>query len=362
MYSVSQAFRDAAVSGNHSVVLRASVIVGGSVVGDLKINSGSVTIDGRRDGALRSLSLEVAPDPLVWGWLTTFGAEIQVWRGLSLDSGDELVPMGVYVIDSDLEQTNDGPIQIEAADRSQRISRAKWTSAYTVEAGTDVGTAIAALLKDRWPACPVGFSTIGQTAGAQAVFTTGDQSDPWKDAKSLADSIGYDLRFDGSGVAQIRPTPDPFVTAPCAMYYDGELDIVISAKRKASLSQTYNVVVASGEGSGVDTPLQGIAQDDDPNSPTYALGPMGVVPLFYSSSLLTTQDAVDAAAVTRLSKVRGRVEQMSWSLVPNPAHEDGDVIAFITAGVTTRHILDQLVIPLDAAAMSATARETYRSA
>ena len=362
MYNVSQAFRDNVVSGNQLVVVKASVILGGSVLGDLDILSGVVTLDSRRDGALRSLSLTVSPDESVWPWLTTFGAEIQVWRGLTLSGVDELVPLGVFVIDADLTQTDDGPIQIEAADRSQRISRNGWDSAYVVAAGTDVGTAVSDILTNRWPSCPVGFSALGLTTSAQVVFTTGSSSNPWKDAKSLMESVGYDLYFDGLGVAQCRPTPNPLTAPVSATYYGGELDIKLSETKKAALSQTYNKVVYSGEGTGVETPVQGIAQDDDPTSPTYVLGPMGTVTLFPSSPLMTTQDMVDQAAATRFSKVRGRVEQISWSLLCNPAHEPGDVVQFVESGVTSRHILDQLAIPLTADPMTAIARETYRSA
>jgi hypothetical protein len=359
MYGVSAAFRTAVTASDQLAVVRVTVLYNGQPLGDLLAVSGSVTIDGTRDGALRSLSLTCAPDDNARMWLTALGAEIQVWRGLTIAGDDELVPLGVFVIDADLDEADDGSLAISAADRSQRISRARWTDPYVVAAGADVGTAVGAILTTCWPQCPIGFTTIGKALGAQAIFEAGESSDPWKDARALMASAGFDLYFDGDGYAQYRLAPDPLTATPCATYYDGALAIVVSRTRKASLGQTYNGVIATAEGSGVETPLRGEAWDDVPTSPTYRYGPMGQVPLFYSSPLLTTQADVDSAAATRLARVRGRTEQMAWTLVPNPAHEAFDVIEFVTTatGARARYMIDVVTIPLDNTTMSATARQ-----
>lgn len=361
MYPVTSAFREAVVSGDQTAVVSVSVVLADSVLGDLSITEGSVECDGTRDGALRSLSLTVAPDPRAFSWLATAGAEITVARGLKLPGGDELVPLGVFVLDADLEEAADGTITVSAADRSQRISRARWTDPYTVPAGSDVGDALADLLQACWADCPIGstFAAIDKLTGAKLAYLDGADSDPWKDARALAASAGYDLYFDGVGDAQVRETPDPETTSPCATYYAGETAIVLERTRTTMLSQMYNGVIVTAEGSGVVIPRRGEAWDDDPNSPTYIDGPMGRVPLFYSSPLLTTQDDVDSAAETRLARVKRPIEQVAYSLVPNPAHEAFDVVEFVGEDDTARRfMLDVVTIPLDnSGAMTATARE-----
>lgn len=363
MYPVSGAFRAAVVGCDQRAVVRVTVELDGSELGALPFTGGSVDCDGTRDGALRSLSLTVSPDPAAFDWLATAGAEIVVRRGLILPDGtEELVPLGVFVLDADLEEAEDGAITVSAADRSRRISRARWTDPHTVPAGTPVGDAVADLLRACWPDCPIGTSlaTADKATGAKLAYLDGADSDPWKDARALAASAGLDLYFDGDGMAQVREAPDPESDPVCWSYESGEEGVVLGRTRRAMLTQQYNGVVVTAEGSGVAVPKRGEAWDEDPNSPTYSGGPMGRVPLFYSSPLLTTQDDVDSAAETMLARVRRPIEQTSFTLLPNPAHEAFDVVEFVDeSGLARRYMFDVVSVPLDSSGpLTATARET----
>ena len=362
MYPVTAAFREAVVASSQVALVKATVILDDSELGELPITSGSVDCDGTRDGALRSLSLTVAPDPSAFDWLAAAGAEIVVSRGLRHAGGDELVPLGVFILDADLEEAADGTITGSAADRSQRISRSRWTDPYSVAAGANVGEALADLLTTAWPDCPIGttLAAVAKTTGAKLSYLDGADSDPWKDARALAASAGLDLYFDGAGDVQVREAPDPESHPVCASYSAGESAIVLGQVRTAKLTQLYNGVIVTAEGSGVGTPKRGEAWDEDPNSPTYCCGPMGPVPLLYSSPLLTTQDEVDSAAETMLARVKRPIEQVSFTLVPNPAHEAFDVVEFEGKdGSVRRYMFDVVSIPLDSGGpMTATARET----
>jgi Domain of unknown function (DUF5047) len=365
MYPVSAEFRSIVSSGAQRPIVKAEVLFSGSSVTDLTLQpGGSVTIDNTREGSVRSLSLTCAPDADAWRWLTTLGAEIKVWRGFVLSDGtEELVPLGVFVIDSDIVEDERGSIPISAADRAARISRNRWADPYVVPSGTDLGEAIVSILLSRWAQCPTSIETTGVTLDVQSVFQIGADSDPWKDARGLATAMGYDLYFDGDGIAALRPIPDLNTTQPCMTYYSGDLCIVLGRKRGAAMSAVYTGVIASGEGSGVDTPVQAKVWDEDPASPTYHYGPLGEIPYFYSSPLLTTATQCELAGTTLLQKVRGKTEQMSWTLVANPAHDAYDVVSLVDveSSAEDRYILDVLKIPLDNTTMSATARATVLS-
>lgn len=362
MYPVTSAFRDAITASDQSAVTRVSVVLDDSELGTLPFTSGAVDCDGTRDGALRSLSLTVSPHPDAFDWLAAAGAEIVVERGLTLPAGDELVPLGVFVLDADLEEGDDGSLTVSAADRSSRISRARWTDPYTVPAGSSIGDALNDLLRACWAGCPIGttLSTIDKATGARLAYLDGADSDPWKDARALAASAGCGLYFDGDGVVQVRDMPDPASAPVCASYNAGDEAIVLTRTRTLKLTQLYNGVIVTAEGSGVGTPKRGEAWDDDPNSPTYSDGPVGRVPLFYSSPLLTTQSDVDSAAQTMLARVKRPIEQVSFTFVPNPAHEAFDVVEFVDEdGMARRYMLDVVTTPLDSSGpMTATARET----
>ena len=359
MYAVSEAFAEA-VRRDHVAVVRVVTMLNGVETGELTVIDGGVTIDARREGPLRSISLTVSDDAAAWDALTTPGAEIKAWRGIALPTGDELVPLGVFVIDGKVVQRNtDGQIVVSGADRAMRISRARWTDPYTVASGTGIGAAIAAVLTDRWPQVTIGFTTTGISTAAQVVFTDGEASDPWKDARSLASDHGYDLYFDGDGVARMRTVPDPASSPVDATYVEGDDGLVLE-KSRAVTPLTYNGVRVTGEGTNIDEPVQAYAWDEDPYSPSYIGGPMGMVPTFYSSPLLTTVEMCEAAAATRLSKLKGRAQEMSFTVVVNPAHDAYDVIETTDLdGVTSRYMLDSLTVPLLASQpMPATTRET----
>lgn len=354
MYPVSAGFLAAAVSGDHRIGASVDVTLDGAVVATLAFEDGSVGMDGRRDGPQRTLALTVTPVDWVWALLNTPGIEFVVRRGLEVNGSMVMVPLGVFVLDCDLEQQDEGAVSLNGADRSVRISRNRWRQPYTVPAGTDLGTAIGGILEDRWQSVTLGFGELGIVTTAQLVCQPGSDSDPWKDARALAADHGFELYFDGTGTARLMPIVDPSAITPCMTYHGGELSVVLSKRRRSTISQVRNGVVASGEGSDVTQAVQAEAWDDDPQSPTFRYGPMGHVPGFYSSPLLTTAEMCEAAAATRLAKVKGRGEQLAWDMIVNPAHEPFDVIVF----EGSRYTLDEISIPLTASgSMGATARE-----
>jgi len=362
MYPVSAAFA-AEVKGSYHRALAVELWLGSAKVRDLKVLDGSVSIDARR-AILRTCTLTIAPDPddleAVWADIAVPGAEIKIWRGIHLISGvTELVPLGVFVFDEPDRASNE-TISVTGSDRATRIVRARLLDPYVIPAGTALEDAIADLLVDRWSACPTSMPVTGVSLGAQAVIEAGPSSDPWRDAVAIAEAYGYVPYFDGEGTATMRQIPDPTTTQPVATY-DRTVDrVIVSEQQRISFSKTYSGVVARGEGSAVAVPVQGVAWDEDPQSPTYYLGPFGQVPYFYSSPLLTTQAEADLAAASLLPRVVGRSKRVVWSWICNPAHDATDVVAFTTGGTgEERHVLDELTIPLVAAVgMTATARET----
>lgn len=357
--TATPAFRKAIDSASQNVLVRAWLVVGDQWLAELDIENGSVTCDGRR-GVMRSLDLSVTPDEKLWPLLTTYGAEVRVFRGLRLPTHDELISLGCFVIDSDLVAQHQGAIQIPGGDRATRISRNRFIDPYQIPAGEDVGLALIGLLLNRWWQCPIGFGAIGRTTNAGVVFEAGAESDPWKSAQDFAEAHGHRLYFDAWGTAQLEPIIDPIDATPVATYRTGELSLVTDHSRKAAMGTVYNGVVASGEGSDVADAVKAVVWDDNPASPTYRYGPLGEVPLFYSSPLLTTYADCLAAARTRLANLRGRIDGMSWSLIVNPLLQPWDVIEFVDGG-RTRHALDEITIPLELSdVMTASAREVAR--
>jgi hypothetical protein len=352
-----------AISSSHLATASAEMWFGDTDLGELPISTGSVSIDATR-AILRTCSLTVSPDssrPLseFYDLLSAYGVEVRLFRGVS----GTLIPLGVFLV-TDLDYDEAGmSLTLNGSDRSLRISRARLVDPYTIAAGTDLAQALTDLLHDRWGACPVAFTatdTGAATVPAQVVLDVGESSDPWAGAQALAQAAGFNLYFDTNGLARLRIPPDLARTQADYTYSGGEAAVVIASTVHLSYDKTYTGVVASGEGTGVATPLRSVVWDTDPSSPTYYLGPAGMVPYFYSSPLLTTQASCDAAAATLLSSVTGKSEQVGWTQVVNPMHDAWDVVDITHPdGSVHRYLLDQITMPLSAAdPMSATARET----
>lgn len=262
----------------------------------------------------------------------------------------EEVPLGVFVITSvDVQETDRGTIvQVQGSDRSLRIQRSKWTEPYQV-AGVSVEAAVNAILVDRWSDVTTSLDVTNRTV-TRATFGTETDSDPWADVKKLAEAAGFDLYFDGDGVAVLSEVPDYENATPDATYIENEEAVVLTVSRAISVDTTFNGVIATGEGAELTDTFRGEAWDEDETSPTYRFGPFGQVPRFFSSPLITSAEQAQAAAQALLSRGRGAVESIAWTQVCDPSLDVGDVVALTNAAtkVNTVLVLDRLTIPLEA--------------
>lgn len=321
-------------------------------------------MDSRR-GITRACDLELTPTTAlsaedVYALVMRPQTEIVVERGLMVDGVAVYVPLGVFSTDTaEIDKATSGSVKWTGSDRSKKIARARFTDPFQIASGTSLATAGAALLADRWASVATDFALVAETLGAGIVYEAGADSDPWASARTLFADHGYDLHFDGIGTARATPIPDPATSPPSFSFGSGETSLVLGAQRKGTLEQTYNGVIASGEGSEVTTPVRFEAWDTDPASPTYYGSGMGKVPYFYSSPLLTDVDKCEQAARTLLAKVKGKTEQLSWPAVVNPAIEPLDVVSVTIGGVTSVAVIDSLTMPLRASEpMTAIARQT----
>lgn len=357
MYVVTSAFLDALKAPSMTAVVQVVASNGAT----LYATSGSVSMDSRR-GITRTCDLELAPTPdydrqALYALLTTPSMEITVSRGLMVNGVAEYVPLGVFSTDS-ARKTKWG-VSWQGSDRAKKISRARFTDTYGIPSGTALADAMTELLQSRWSYTPVDFTNVTDTLSAGVTFDAGESSDPWAQAQSLMADFGYWLTFDGTGTAVAVPVPDPAsvpATFDCGV---GETNLVTDGETVGTFENTYNGVIATGEGSQVDTPVRAEAWDDDPTSPTYYLGGFGLVPRFYSSPVLTTTAMCALAAQTILARGKGRTEQFSANAVVNPALEPMDVVTATLYGESVRLVIDKLTIPLRAAeAMQIVGRET----
>lgn len=360
MYSVSPQFLDVVHSGN--MVSGVQVITSDGTA--LSIEDGSVDMDSRR-GITRTASLTITPTSSLslqqlFTLLMLPEQELTIWRGLLINGVFEYVPLGVFSTDNvEYSLSVAGSLSWTGSDRAKKISRSRFTDPYQIAAGTTLATAGANLLLSRWSLVSYNFSNVTDTVDAKVIFDAGEATDPWECARKLFSAHGYDLNFDGLGVARAVDVQDPSSVTPVFDFSSGTTSMLLDATLRGSLEQTYNGVIATGEGTGVSTPVRYDQWDDDPNSPTYYQGTFGRAPYFFSSPYLTTAAKAQRAAKRLLNKHKGRSQGYVFPVIVNPALEPLDVVSFTLNGTTSRAVIDKLSVPLRPAdAMTAVMRET----
>jgi hypothetical protein len=331
----------------------------------LAIQNGSVAMDSRRN-ITRTAELELIPTATrsitdVYKLVMTPDVELTIKRGLYLANGSiEYVSLGVFSTDeAKYSRSVSGVLKWSGSDRSKKISRSKFVDPYQITAGTSLATAGSTLLQSRFPDVSSNFANVLENVTATLTYDASDSSDPWGSARDLFADNGYDLNFDGNGVARAIQVPDPATVAPVFDYGAGATNLVLEADVSGTLEKTYNGVIVVGEGSSLTTPVRGEVWDTNPASPTYWLGGYGKVPFFWSSPLITSTVIAQAVATVLLSKLKGKTEQLTWSNVVNPALEPLDVISVTLGRRRVQAVIDQLTIPLRAQdSMTSIARQT----
>ena len=140
MRSASEAFANV-VAGSHRIVTRVDVLFDRTTILEgLAVTAGTVRFD-RRAERLARCEITVADPTLVPvandDVLTPYGYELQLWRGVSLGATDELVPLGVFPIQSSKVDGVTLGARIVAEDRSRLVSDARFEDDYQIASGTN---------------------------------------------------------------------------------------------------------------------------------------------------------------------------------------------------------------------------------
>lgn len=342
---------DATVREAHQIAVQVNVLLNRTpVLTNLRVTDGNVTLD--RTAAIRGRCSVTFAEPLLiptssGGPLTPYGYEIAIARGVTYTDGTrELIPLGVFPIQT---STLDGVTlvtSIAANDRAQLVVDARLEDAYTIPAGTNYATAIRDLIAAGVPGLTYNLLTTSYTTPA-LVFEA--QADRWDAARNMATSIGAELYFDGGGTCVLRPEPG-FGAVPVWSISEGEGGLLVAAALALDRAPAYNRVVATGENTSLGAVPRGVWTDTDPVSPTNYNGPFGHKPRFYASAFITTDAQAVSAATSIGQSQQGVARSLAFGSVPNPALEPGDCVEFIRTaiGINECHSIDSLTFGLAA--------------
>lgn len=347
MYPVSDRFLSR-LAESHTPVTRVQLFLTDGRVLDLEHTGGSVTVD-RSQAIRRTCTVTVADPSLIprrpADQLATYGAQLRISRGVDYgDGSSELVPLGVFRLDSVDGDVSSGPVTLQGKGLEAVIQDDKFTTSYRAT-GTVVG-AITALIQRSIPTADV-ISLITDTPIGSRAYDV--EADAWAGAQEIAAAAGAEVFADADGSFVIATLPDLLTATPVWAVEATEGGVYISGNRAMSSDSVYNGVLARGENTADNVPpVSYLATDSDPNSPTYWGGPFGRRPLFYSSSTLITVNACTAAANLKLAAAKAPTASGDFSSLPNPALEPGDVLRVMHEdGTRELHQVASFTVPLD---------------
>lgn len=355
MKGASDAFL-AAIRKSHTIVTYVDVLNQGAVIqADIPVADGVVTLDATAEIRGR-VEMTVAGEALVPltadALLAPYGNELRVRHGIRFPDGtEETISLGVFRIDETPVTDPGRSVQITAYDRSMIVRDARLEAPHIVVSGTEWTFAIAELVDGAgwWtPTNPLP-TIISPSTFSSPLIVAPEQEDRWKLCTEWGKAIGYDVTFDGDGALRALPVVDYDLIDPHWTVNDGETGVLITAQRKWRRDGIFNRVIAIGE-----TPTgvyRGVATDDNPASPTYYYGAFGKVPRWFSSPLMNTTEQCQTAAEAMLRRSLGQSSEVTFTALPNPALEPGDLLQVEreALGINSQFIIDAVTIPLSAA-------------
>lgn len=347
MYPVSDRFL-ARLAESHSPVTRVQLFLTNGQVVDLDHTGGSVTVD--RSSVIRRTCTITCPDPSLIprtpaDQLATYGARLRISRGVDYgDGSSELVPLGLFRLDSVDGDVSNGPVNLQGKDLAAVIQDDKFTTPYKAS-GTVVG-AITALIQRSLPDAVISSQIADAAIGSR---TYDVEADPWAGCQEIAAVAGAEVYPDADGVFRIAVLPDLSTATPVWSVEATDDGVYVSANRAMTSDKVNNGVLARGENTADNVPpVSYLAVDNDTGSPTYWGGPFGRRPLFYSSSTLTTTLACQQAATLLLAQAKAPNASGDLSSLPNPALEPGDVLRVVHEDDTKElHQVASFSVPLD---------------
>src|SRR5688572_29974605 len=364
MRAVSDSFK-ALITSSHQMVARARLVP----AGQLGVNPGPFKADGT---PLYELSIEdgdVQLDPsaeiranahvsVLADWPTSASDDLNIYGEMELflergvaygDTVREWVSLGYFRLDRMAQRlAPGGPIDIEAPDRMAAIIDARLVQPRQYDEAATIRAVVEDLVQEVYPGLTVvieGFNPDVAIGASQIV-----ERERYNFLNEIAKSHACTMFFDYAGQFVMRPVPDPLTETPVWTINHGSQGVIVQISKVLDRAPVFNAVVADGEQATDEEPVQGIAYDENPNSPTRWGGPFGFVPRFFSSSFLRTNEQALAAAQAMLARSVGVPYTIDLGMVPNPALEPLDVVKVLYSDrfKPEVHVLGSMTIPMSA--------------
>ncbi len=336
---------------------------------NLRLVDGDITVDGFRDERrMIDLTLDNSDgalklDPYDGFWYDKILKAFWGIRYFDSDGMEQIweTQIGEFMIDSLTEEYFPDIVKVTGRDYTKKCLLSKLKNSVQFPQYTSIETIIAALAANAG-VTKIALPYTGQGYARDTVFERGTER--WKVIKELADSIGYQVYFTGSGYLTMRPYGDPVMTPVSWIFRPGELDgTLVKYERSTNDSRIKNHVIVTGTSittvEGITETIFAEAINNDTGSPT-RVDRLGDRVDFYESEYITSTGQAQAIADTRLRISSLEEYVINFSSVIIPWLDGGDIVDIVddtaTEYVPKRFLLASFNFPLGLAPMTGVAR------
>lgn len=321
----------------------------------LLVTSGQITADaGGR--ARRSITFSLAREDAEDVALDVLGSRVAVWLGVDTGNQVEVVPGGVFRVNS-IDRGNRSAINIQGTSFESYVVDDVYYKNIVYEKYAPLLLTIETIISEAFPEAQFEpYSDAVKAMDTPLPYDVIGERDRWEIIEKLSSLINCDVSCAPDGRFRVTPKPRISTGVPVAQLRQGEQGVLMSLSNRVDRADTYNAVLAMGQSSDPDVPpVSYHVADLDPTSPTYWFGPFGKKTLVFENALLMTKADCVEKAVMLLEEMRATIYNVDLTAVPNPAIEPNDLIAIdMLDGTVENYFVVQVVIPLGLGSWSAT--------
>jgi hypothetical protein len=336
---------------------------------DQRLVEGTVTVDRERDERrMCDLTLDngdglLKHDPYNGFW---FDKIIKVFWGIKYY--DQLgntklweVQIGEFMIDRIDENRFPDLVKVTGRDYAKKCLTSKIQYSLSFPSFTPIEQIIQAVAANAG-VTKFNLPITGQVYNRSIVFERGLER--WKVLQQVADTIGYEVFFQGDGKLTMQRYPDPTYDPVAWEFTQGSPDgTLVEYKRSSNDSRIFNhifVVGATTTVNDISTTVFSEKRNDDPGSPTRIsrIGDRVMPPV--QSDYITDQTQADNLAAQLLAVNSLEEYSIDFSSVILPWLDAGDIITVEDDAATDftpkRFLFSNFTIPLGLGAMTGNAR------
>jgi hypothetical protein len=286
------------------------------------------------------------------GLLLPIKTTVKVFCKYTGSGGTHTLPMGVFTV-RDLSFTDapgDFTVSISGTDGVDDFAKLRWAAPFTIAKGTNLATAIGALVSNRDGSLSVSCPSTSKVVGRKRVYLPGAGLEPWTELEKLCSLGGWGPYFDRGGDLVVDAIPEPFTGTPVWEFTDATNVQRVTVEPQGSEIVNQLIVVVRS------------ASDDEPpiyKVVTRADGPYGTTALGKVRADEVSLDGVDSMVEAEEAALAALRDRSRWQeLVTMDVHpcewlDPGDVITVTDdwLELTGEHYsVERITYPLSAGA------------